>query len=829
MNNHQIKIRFVISCLAFLLFLLLNPETCVKADDGSLNLCVNTPPDIYNITYSLNAGPEISANGLMSFTEGDSVSLFVYAQDSDGNEIQFKNYTNYYWNGSSPPALDVYTFAPGIGRINFQTLDYFGNNQTFYTTLTLRAIDDSNCTNKYDDESVLLVVNPFDNRIQFRSWNPSNLGLTMNEGENITFSAVYYEPDNNASLWINYPDVTDPQNNNDIDDDIIYMNWILNDVLVSSEILSDYRVTGTTRYNFSTGYSSAGLYSLIIRGNSTPSYYNTDMSWNITVNNVNRWPYFNKTIPDYTWFQRNTFRALYLEDFVRDPDIDINDGDYLSFSVNHLSGNNITVAVNPEPPFLVVFSQPQEYNGTEIISFTVTDSHGASNTSNNITLTVLHLGASSADGDKLSSRDSIGPDSNRMSGGREGFYEESIKCEEQWYCVKWVCKPDNKMYRACYDLNYCGTFKYKPETTGECEYIPKCFDGIQNQEEDGIDCGGPCPPCWTCYDRIMNQGEEGIDCGGPCKACPGCFDGILNQGEEEIDCGGPCPSCGNCSDGVMNQDEEGIDCGGRCPQCKESELQMGVNLKVGKHPLEYITLVSIFTTLLILAITLSYKYAPGFIHQMGTAVTLMKQPKPKSKKIPKAVHIDISKKILSHLNRLGKVSSNYSNSDIDSLNSLMREYIISIFSLEKGFTVGELRLGLEKKNVDAVFTSIMVSFFRKITNLSYSGQTLLGMEFRSLVLEAKELVYLTMPGRVHKKTGHKKRPVRILRTDAEEIFRIISLSYEELSRGDSHNAGECYHKSLEIYEKLPDGQKQDVYGSIKRLHDEIDLYENKFS
>jgi|GEM_PF-2937145 len=48
----------------------------------------------------------------------------------------------------------------------------------------------------------------------------------------------------------------------------------------------------------------------------------------------------------------------------------------------------------------------------------------------------------------------------------------------------------------------------------------------------------------TCADGIMNQSETGIDCGGPCAACPSCSDGIQNQGETGIDCGGPCSACG---------------------------------------------------------------------------------------------------------------------------------------------------------------------------------------------------------------------------------------------------------------------------------------------
>ena len=68
--------------------------------------------------------------------------------------------------------------------------------------------------------------------------------------------------------------------------------------------------------------------------------------------------------------------------------------------------------------------------------------------------------------------------------------------------IDW-CRPDEKCI----------------ENERVCHPRPTCFDGIRNQGETGIDCGGPCPPCPTCFDGIMNGDETGVDCGGSCQPC----------------------------------------------------------------------------------------------------------------------------------------------------------------------------------------------------------------------------------------------------------------------------------------------------------------------
>ena len=80
---------------------------------------------------------------------------------------------------------------------------------------------------------------------------------------------------------------------------------------------------------------------------------------------------------------------------------------------------------------------------------------------------------------------------------------------------------------------------------------PTCTDGIQNQDETGVDTGGVCggssggTPAETCSDGIQNQDETGVDTGGVCGG------------------GGNAPA-ETCSDGIQNQDETGVDTGGVC-------------------------------------------------------------------------------------------------------------------------------------------------------------------------------------------------------------------------------------------------------------------------
>lgn len=161
-----------------------------------------------------------------------------------------------------------------------------------------------------------------------------------------------------------------------------------------------------------------------------------------------------------------------------------------------------------------------------------------------------------------------------------------------------------------YVLGFLALFCLSFAITGclnEDNRIPEnCYDGEQNNGEEGVDCGGPCPLCDPCVNGLWDPdtGETWVDCGGECGECDPsnngiqdgdetgvdcggstgvacgelCGDGLPNGLEdgadpsgispnpELADCGGPdCPICPTCTDMVLNGDEIGIDCGG--PDC----------------------------------------------------------------------------------------------------------------------------------------------------------------------------------------------------------------------------------------------------------------------
>ncbi len=63
--------------------------------------------------------------------------------------------------------------------------------------------------------------------------------------------------------------------------------------------------------------------------------------------------------------------------------------------------------------------------------------------------------------------------------------------------------------RTCTELNDCGTKKFYPEVIMPCEIkIDYCSNGIKDNDEKYIDCGGYCSPCVEAQNDKEESKEE---------------------------------------------------------------------------------------------------------------------------------------------------------------------------------------------------------------------------------------------------------------------------------------------------------------------------------
>jgi len=123
--------------------------------------------------------------------------------------------------------------------------------------------------------------------------------------------------------------------------------------------------------------------------------------------------------------------------------------------------------------------------------------------------------------------------------------------------LRWTMGPTDRGWR------YCGWNIDDVEISG----FATCVDGILNQGEERIDCGGPCAACEcasdsTCADGLFCSGEETCDALGQCQAGPvPCPPALC---EEDGDTCIPCENDEQCNDGQYCNGAETCDGYGAC-------------------------------------------------------------------------------------------------------------------------------------------------------------------------------------------------------------------------------------------------------------------------
>ena len=279
-------------------------------------------------------------------------------------------------------------------------------------------------------------------------------------------------------------------------------------------------VTPNGSINFTPTNDDVGNHTITISAQDDSGCVNAlaNTSFTLDVQNVNDPPELTTTLPDVSFETNTTIFPFFLVDYFTDPD-----GDTMNFTSTQPSGIIVTI----ESSSLVSFTSAACIDG-ELITFTATDQYNANGTSNVVTI-IVTCPSSGGTGDDDDDDDGGGGGGGGCSPNwecdewfaclpageqwqrcydtkgcasdryitRQCEYEgPPLACVENWLCGAWTsCAINGTQSRSCEDLAGCGTTALQPSLSQECVYLPTCFDGVQNGDETGVDCGGSCGVC----------------------------------------------------------------------------------------------------------------------------------------------------------------------------------------------------------------------------------------------------------------------------------------------------------------------------------------------
>ena len=365
-----------------------------------------------------------------------------------------------------------------------------------------------------------------------------------------------------------------------------------------------------------------------------------------------------------------------------------------------------------------------------------------------------------------------------------------ISCMPDWSCGNWSrCFPQGFRIRECIDLKNCNTTIFRPNTTEPCSYTPTCFDGVKNQDEEGVDCGGVCKKgcgfLQTCYDNIRNNGEEGVDCGGPCP---------------------PCQKTESCFDGVKNQDEEGVDCGGVCgKKCPNKEMPARENM------------IS-WTRLLMVLLILFTVYAVSYY-----ARTKRRQIYRFLKRIRKALQKRLIAKrdkteIL--LERLGmlekKLPKSTPEKSISVFGSIMNDYLSMLLKIRTVLTHEEKLHKISNSKLEHGLKELLKSFYNDISELEFSTKKLNNLLVLAFIYEARNLIcYTTPPDAPPAPMPERKEEIKPL-SGEDAQFKIIAEMNMHLLNNDAIRLKKAYGRLHDMISSKTIKNKYAI-SSIKRF------------
>ncbi|MCK4589773.1 MAG: right-handed parallel beta-helix repeat-containing protein [Nanoarchaeota archaeon] len=471
-----------------------------------------TPPNSTITTITNNS--DIGVNSFPINISGTAQDNIVLGQTWVNINSTFYNASDpnpYAWNYSWTPDSDgefvIYSMAIDSAGINETLFEYF--YVEVYTTSNITDSNKTNSNNTYSevfssveiDSDINLSTITISEFIQMRSYNCIISGSHLNYSTCDNSVVV----DCSGEYW-----TIDPSNL----DNVMGSNNIFTDSNASNSRIDDSNVTNSY-INYTNMTSSVVNDSVIYSSNITESVvaYSTVNESNVTNSVINNSVVVQSTVESSNLFDVNVTNSTIsnsnltnvtivnsnVQDMVLNNTVINNDqcssGTIVYQGTTYNCPINLNTIYSPPPP-----AQPPSGGGGQPSLQQCRD--GKDN-----------------DGDGL-----IDYPADPGCVSSYDIDESEETCTQGWVCTSWSDCRNGKQTRSCTDGNNCEArlaagyvervieTEKPPEEVG-CA-IESCEDGIQNQGETGVDCGGPCPPCPSAVIECTKVADcpEGYSC-----------------------------------------------------------------------------------------------------------------------------------------------------------------------------------------------------------------------------------------------------------------------------------------------------------------------------
>jgi len=339
---------------------------CSQTGSYTINITVNDTFGAENETsFNLEVvmvaeAPVFSAMENLTAIEGAAFYWDVedYATDGDitCGQTDTLRYTSRFIYGSTLFNVTLggevfYTpnsTTAGSYLINFTVLDDYNKNTSTIWNLTIlnRTLSPQ-----------IINITPHGKPMNTTWVTTSSLGINFTNTNTTENTTVYFD-----------------HNSTDPDGDSLIFNWTLNSSGCGTE----------RNYSRFFGFSESGVYNLTLKVSDNVSGFSANeatFTWNLTIENLNRLPYLNNSLPNVTNLSSSYRWNNYLSGGAGNYRFVDPDGDTLTYNNTNVTKLTITYDGND-----VIFT-PLE-NGIQNVTFTASDGYGSPATSNIVTINV---------------------------------------------------------------------------------------------------------------------------------------------------------------------------------------------------------------------------------------------------------------------------------------------------------------------------------------------------------------------------------------------------------------------------------------------------------